>query len=86
MATDDNTPPSGGSNYLRIDARRLVFEVGIILDSVGAGLENLGGLPEAKPIVEQIGFLRKLVDQASEALEAFGELLKAHPVESSGNG
>ena len=77
MADENTTPPDGEGNHIRIEARRIVFEVRIIMESVAQGLEALQALPEAILIKEQLGVLRKLTSQAAEALEAFGDLMNA---------
>jgi hypothetical protein len=59
MADENNTPPTGEGN-LRIEGRRLVFEMRVILESVSHGLEALQARPEAVLIKEQLGVLRKL--------------------------
>ena len=79
MAENENTPPNGEGNHIRIEARRLVFEVRIVLESVGHGLEALISLPEALFLKEELGVLRKLTTQAAEALEAFSEIISATP-------
>ena len=79
MAEDENTPANGEGNHIRIEARRLIFEVRIIMESVAQGLEALQTLPEAVLLKEQLGVLRKLTSQAAEALEAFSEVISATP-------
>ena len=74
MADNENTPPAGESN-IRIEARRLIFEVRILLESVALGLEALQARPEAILVKVELGLLRKLTTQAAEATEAFGEML-----------
>jgi hypothetical protein len=61
---------------LRIEGRRLLFEVRIIMESVAQGLENLQARPEALFIREELGVLRKLTTQAAEAVETFGDVLE----------
>lgn len=78
MAENDNTPPADEGN-IRIEARRLVFEVRIVLESVAHGLESLISRPEAIFLKEELGVLRKLTTQAAEALEAFSEVISATP-------
>lgn len=75
MAENKNTPPAGEGN-IRIEARRLIFEVRIVLESVAHGLEALQARPEAILLKEEMGVLRKLTAQAAEAVEAFGEVLE----------
>ena len=70
MADEDN---------IRIDARRLIFEVRVVLESVSHGLEALAARPEALFLREELGVLRRLTAQAAEALEAFSELLADKP-------
>ena len=77
MADENNTPPADEGNHIRIEARRLISEVRIIMESVAQGLEVLQALPEAVLVKEQLGVLRKLTSQAVEALEAFGDLMNA---------
>lgn len=81
MADENNTPPDGEGNHIRIEARRLIFEVRIIMESVAQGLEALQALPEAILIKEQLDVLRKLTTQAAEALETFSEVIAARPAE-----
>ena len=76
MADENNTPPAGEGN-LRIEGRRLIFEMRILLESVSHGLEALQTRPEALFIKEELGLLRRLTTQAAEAVEAFGEVLEA---------
>ena len=76
MAENDNTSPDGENN-IRIEGRRLIFEVRIIMESVAQGLEALQALPEAILIKEQLGVLRKLTTQAAEALETFSEVISS---------
>ena len=77
MADENNTPPNGEGNHIRIEARRLIFEMRILLESVSHGLEALQTRPEALFIKEELGLLRRLTTQAAEAVEAFGEVLEA---------
>ena len=79
MAEDENTPANGEGNHIRIEARRLVFEVRVVLESVAHGLEALAARPEALFLKEELGVLRKLAAQAAEALEAFSEVISATP-------
>jgi hypothetical protein len=82
MADEDNTPPAGegkAENDLRIETKRVLFEVQLTLESVSAGLESIARLPEAKPIVEQLGVLQKLTSQAAEAIEGFAVMLRDQP-------
>lgn len=60
---------------IAIDARRVVAEVTVILESVAGGLEALASLPEAVLVRTQIGILRGLVTMAAQTVEAFGEAL-----------
>ena len=78
MAENENTPPDDEGN-IRIEARRLIFEVRIVLESVSHGLEALQQLPEAILVKDQLGVLRKLTTQAAEALEMFSEVISATP-------
>ena len=80
MADENNTPPSGegkGDSDIRIEARRLVFEVRVVLESVAHGLESLISRPEAIFLKEELGVLRKLTTQAVETLEAFSDVISA---------
>ena len=79
MADENTTPPNGEGNNIRIEGRRLIFEVRIIMESVAQGLEGLQALPEAVLVRDQLGVLRKLATQAVEALEAFSEVISATP-------
>jgi hypothetical protein len=74
MATDDNSAAAGGGN-IRIEARAIIFEVRIVLETVAQGLEALARLPEAILIREEINVLKKLTAQAAEAVETFAEAL-----------
>jgi hypothetical protein len=74
MATDDNSGAPGDRN-IRIEARALIFEVRVVLESVAHGLEALAARPEGLFIKEELGVLGKLTNQAVEALEAFGALI-----------
>lgn len=76
MAENENNPPADEGN-IRIEARRLVFEVRVVLESVSHGLEALAARPEALFLKEELNVLRKLAAQAAEALEAFGEVISA---------
>lgn len=76
MADGNNTPLAGEGN-LRIEGRRLIFEMRILPESVSHGLEALQTCPEALFIKEELGLLRLLTTQAAEAVEAFGEILVA---------
>ena len=78
MAENENTPPADEGN-IRIEGRRLVFEVRIVLESVGHGLEALISRPEALFLREELSVLRRLTTQAAEALEAFSEVISATP-------
>lgn len=76
MAENENTPPTGAGNTdIAIEARRVVAEVTVILESVAGGLEALMRQPEAAPIKSQLGVLRGLIMQAAEAVEAFAEVI-----------
>ena len=79
MANDDgNTEPPGdgkGVDHIAIEARRVVAEVTVLIESVAGGLEALQGLPEAVLIQTQIGVLRDLVTLAAQSVEAFAETL-----------
>jgi hypothetical protein len=81
IMADENTTPPDGENNILIEARRLIFEVRIILESVAAGLEALQALPEAILIKEQLGVLRKLTSQAAEVLETFSEVITPRPAD-----
>ena len=76
MAENENTSPESESN-IRIEGRRLIFEVRIIMESVAQGLEALISRPEAIFLKEELGVLRKLTTQAAEALETFSEVISA---------
>jgi hypothetical protein len=76
MADKNNTPPPGEGNHIRIDARRLIFEVRILLESGAQGLEALMPRPEAILIKDELGILAKFIAQAAEAVEAFSDVLQ----------
>jgi len=69
MADENNTPPVGDGNHIRIEARRLIFEIRILLESIAHVLESI-------LLKDKLHTLRKLVAQAAETVEAFGEVLK----------
>jgi hypothetical protein len=82
MATDDNTPPAGEGqpdSDLRIETKRVLFEVQLTLESVSAGLETIARVPEAQPVFEQIGVLQKMTGQAAETVEGFAATLRDMP-------
>ena len=60
---DADSQPSEdkGGGHIAIEARRVVAEVTVILESVAGGLEALQRLPEAVLIKTPIGVLRDLV-------------------------
>ena len=76
MADENNTPPTGEGNRIRIDSRRLIFEVCILLESVAQGLEALMPRPEAILLKDEFGILAKFIAQAAEAVEAFSDALQ----------
>ena len=76
MADENNTPPAGEGNHIRIDARRLIFEVRILLESVAQGLEALMPRPDAILIKDELGILAKFIAQAAEAVEVFSDVLQ----------
>ena len=77
MADENCTEPpgEGKGGDIAIEARRVVAEVTVILESVAGGLEALQRLPEAVLIKTQIGVLRDLVTLAAQTVEAFAETL-----------
>jgi hypothetical protein len=76
MATDDHTPPQGAGNTdIAIEARRVVAEVLVIIESIAGGLEALMRQPEAAPIKGQLDMLRGLITQAAEAVEGFSAVI-----------
>ena len=82
MATDDNTPPAAegkADSDLRIETKRVLFEVQLSLESVAAGLETIARFPEAQPVFEQLSVLQKLTSQAAEAVETFAATLRDLP-------
>jgi hypothetical protein len=82
MATDENTPPAGegkADSDLRIETKRVLFEVQVTLESVAAGLETIARFPEAHPVVAQLGVLQKLIGQAAESVETFAATLRDMP-------
>jgi hypothetical protein len=79
MATDDNTPPASEAkaNFdLRIETKRVFFEVQLTLESVAAGLETIARLPEAQPVFEQLSVLQKMTSQTTETVEGFAATLR----------
>jgi len=82
MADEKNTPPAGegkADSDLRIETKRVLFEVQLTLESVSAGLETIARLPEAQPVFEQISFLQKMTSQAAETVEGFAVTLRDLP-------
>jgi hypothetical protein len=82
MADENHTPPAGegkAENDLRIEIKRVLFEVQLTVESVAAGLESIARLPEAQPVFEQISVLQKLTSQAAEAIEGFAVILRSSP-------
>jgi len=78
MADDESTSLSengNGDNHIAIEARRVIAEVTVLLESVAGGLEALQRLPEAILIGAQLGVLRDLVTLAVRAVEGFAETL-----------
>ncbi len=80
MADENNTAPAGEGNHIRVETRRLIFEILILLESVAHGLDALMPRPEAILIKGELGILRKLIAQAAEAVEVFGETLQGGAV------
>jgi hypothetical protein len=80
MAENENTSPANENN-IRIEGRRLIFELRVALESVSHGLEALQALPEAILIKEQLEVLRKLTTQVAEALETFSEVISLRPAD-----
>jgi hypothetical protein len=82
MADEKNTPPAGegkADSYLRIETKRVLFEVQLTLESVAAGLETIARFPEAHPVVAQLSVLQKLIGQAAETVEGFATTLRDAP-------
>jgi hypothetical protein len=82
MADSEDTPPAGEGqpdSDLRIETKRVLFEVQVTLESVAAGLETIARLPEGQPVFEQINVLQKLTGQAAEAVEGFAVILRDTP-------
>jgi hypothetical protein len=82
MADSEDNPPlgEGKDDDVRILARRIVFEMRIVLESIAIGLETLAEQTEALFIRDEIGVLKKLAEQARECIEGFAEVVdpKAH--------
>ena len=76
MADENNTLPAGEGNHIRIDVRRLIFEVRILLESVAQGLEALMPRPEAILLKDELSILAKFIAQAAEAVEVFSDVLQ----------
>lgn len=72
MADNENTPPGGEGNNLRVDIATLIYEIRVLFESVVAALDSLKAQPAAKPVVEQLGVIQKLASQAGETLETLG--------------
>jgi hypothetical protein len=82
MADEKNTPPAGvgkADSHLRIETKRVLFEVQVTLESVAAGLETIARFPEAHPVVAQLSVLQKLIGQAAETVEGFAATLRDIP-------
>jgi hypothetical protein len=84
MADENNTPPSGEGNddsaemkHLKIEARRVIAELIVMLESIAAGLESLANLPEAVLLRTQLETLRGLVLRALESAESFDETVSS---------
>lgn len=81
MADENHTPPladgkpADPTTHIEIEARRVVAEITVLLESVAGGLEALQRLPEAVLITTQLGVLRDLVTLAVQTVEAFAGTL-----------
>ena len=64
-----------GIDNIRIEGKRLVFEVRVVMESVAQGLEALAARPDALFMKEELNVLSKLLGQAAETLEAFSVLM-----------
>jgi hypothetical protein len=69
MADNENTPPNGEGNNMRVDIATLIYEIRVLFETVVAALDSLKIQPAAKPVAEQLGIIQKLASQAGEALE-----------------
>lgn len=76
MADENNTSPAGEGNYIRIEARWLIFEIRIILESAAHGLEALLPRPEAILLKYELGISRKLVTQTADVAQAFNDMVQ----------
>jgi hypothetical protein len=82
MANSEDTPPVGegnGDSDLRIETKRVLFEVQVTLESVAAGLETIARIPDAHPVIAQLSVLQKLINQAAETVEGFAATLRDMP-------
>lgn len=89
MADENTTPPKGeGKTALeaRVEIVTLIYELGVLLESVAAALEALAVLVEAKPVEEQLKVVGKLAAQALLRWERLDAELKAHFAAEGGNG
>ena len=76
MAEDENSPPNGEGNNMRVDIVTLIYEIRVLFETVVAALESTKIQPAAKPIADQLGVIQKLAAQAGEALEALDEAIQ----------
>jgi len=69
MATDDNK---------RAEIVSAIYEAEVLSATVAAALEGLQTLPEAQPVKEQIGVIRKLALSLDDMISRLGDLLRKH--------
>ena len=74
MAENEHTPPlDAGNTDLQAEAKRVVAESLVIIESIIGGIEALQRQPEAGPIQGQLDMLKDLAKRAIETVEGFGE-------------
>jgi hypothetical protein len=76
MADNENTPPNGEGNNMRVDIATLIYEIRVLFETVVTALDSLKIQPAAKPVAEQLGIIQKLAFQAGEALETLDETVQ----------
>ena len=76
MAEDENSPPNGEGNNMRVDIVTLIYEIRVLFEAVVAALDSIKIQPAAKPIAEQLGVIQKLVAQTGEALDTLDETIQ----------
>ncbi len=76
MADNENTPPNGEGNNMRVDIVTLIYEIRVLFETVVVALDGIKIQPAAKPVADQLGVIQKLASQAGEALETLDETIQ----------